>query len=140
MIANYCVATLLAQFKPWINPKATTQWALLEYKMVGKQDMKALLLAAATGSPLFIEEFPFITASVAAWRKLLSLHSRGIKIQISQAPLQTFEYLIPDLSVKTWLEKGCSSLSDALVDPSCKDSYQMYQIKHFLKTPPSSSI
>lgn len=106
---DYYRVTLLDQLKACFDPSPVKQWVLLEQAMVNSTNLQALLIASATNKPIHIPDHPSISSSLTAWKGLLERRNAHTHIPLHDIPLQSFEFLIPDLSVKTWLESGYST-------------------------------
>lgn len=71
VIKDYYRATLLDQLKTWFDPSPVKQWVLLEHNLVQNNNLRALLIAAATNKPLHLPDHPSISALLKAWIDLL---------------------------------------------------------------------
>lgn len=149
-IADYYLATLLSQLKPWWTDSTPPQWLHMESTTIPSEHPVPWLLSLRPGSCLPTSISPTLHAAIKAWWKLSTATWTNTALTRLQIPLSTVRHLIPDFPTSNWESKGIrfinSLLSQGTILPftslqerhnlATTDLYRHMQITHCIRHNP----
>lgn len=112
ILKGYYMASILDQTKYWFSDPDSKHWSQLKFAWLHQKSPQSLLIATKILPVKETTTHPTIQASLQAWEYL---KLKGCTSQLNldvPIPLDSLQWVIPDLSVSNWKHHGILHLTD----------------------------